>query len=74
MQLFFWALKVGVQFWWLVLGSFEKVFGNESLCEYVYILMPYMVIWALVALEFIRIFILTISSGNGIGRCVCCEL
>ena len=39
---------------------------------YVPLLMYYAVIWALIALEFIRIFILTISSGNGIWRCACC--
>ena len=35
--------NVEVLFWWFVLGSFEKVFGNKSLCDCVYILMFYAV-------------------------------
>ena len=44
-----------MRFWCVVSGSFENVFGNKPLCDCVYILMFYMVIWALIALEVIKI-------------------
>ena len=49
--------KVEVLFWCVVLGSFEKVFGNKSLGDFVYILMIYAVYELCLTLEGVRIFI-----------------
>ena len=48
---------VEVLFWWVVLGSFENVFGNKSLGDYVYILVLYAVYELCLTLECDRIFI-----------------
>ena len=48
---------VEVLFLWVVLGSFEKVFGNKSLGDFVYILMIYAVYELCLTLDGVRIFI-----------------
>ena len=60
-----------VQFWWIVLGSFEKVFGNKPLCDFVYILMLYAVYELCLTLECDRIFIWPCTWELKHGRCVC---
>ena len=52
--------NVEVQFWWFVLGSFEKVFGNKFLCGCVYILVLYAVYELCLTLDGVRIFILAL--------------
>ena len=48
---------VEVLFLCVVLGKFEKVFGNKSLCDCMYILMIYAVYELCLTLECVRIFI-----------------
>ena len=56
-QLFFWAWKMEMLFWCVVLGRLEKVFGNTILGVFVCLLLCYAVNALDLALESFRIFI-----------------